>query len=98
LTETNPENPDPQTAVIVFVQKAVGDMEDDWHFLEPGYEPVVESNSQRELFIGKITEGQADGEEEFVAMYGTDMWVRVWLGEYDPDAPDEDPEEDEVES
>jgi hypothetical protein len=44
--------------------------------------------SSRELLINKIPVGE--DEEEFVALYGTDMWVRAWVAEYDPNAEPDD--------
>jgi hypothetical protein len=90
-------NDETEPAYVICVQSAVGDMETDWFWLEPGEEPVIASFSSRELNITKIPAGASDDEdEEFVALYGTDMWVRVWIAEYDPDAePDEDEETEE---
>lgn len=83
-------------AYVICVQNATGDMEVEWYWLEPGDEPLVESLSSRELSITKIpaSDGDVEAEEEFVAIYGTDMWVRAWVAEYDPNA---EPDEDEVE-
>jgi hypothetical protein len=90
VTEMNDET---APAYVICVQSAVGDMETDWFWLEPGDEPVIESLSSRELNITRIPASDPDGEEEFVALYGTDCWVRVWTAEYDPDAePEEEPE------
>jgi len=88
MTEMNDET---APAYVICVQSAVGDMEVEWYWLEPGDEPVIESVSSRELVISKIPAGEE--EEELVAIYGTDCWVRAWAAEYDPDAePEEEPE------
>jgi hypothetical protein len=65
-------------------------METDYYWLEPGDEPVVESLSSRELMITRIPVGE--DEEEFVAIYGADMWVHAWIAEYDPNAEPDDEE------
>jgi hypothetical protein len=84
----------PVPAWLVCVQNGTGDMETDYYWLEPGDEPVVESLSSRELMITRIpaSDGDTEAEEEFVAIYGADMWVHAWIAEYDPNAEPDDEE------
>jgi hypothetical protein len=67
------------TTYTVKVQRAMEDCEVDAYGLDEGYKPIVESTSDRELWINKTNNDNRS--QTLVAVYGTGMWLRAWIEE-----------------
>lgn len=73
-----PDDVEPGPDHVVKVQQNVEGEVVDEYTIEGGYQVFVVSGADRELFINK---GTTDTDTEFVAMYGQNLWLRVWVEE-----------------
>lgn len=78
MTTASDENVEPGRPRIVHVQQAVGDCAVDDYRIEGGYQVVITSNDDRELWVHKTEDAT---NHEFVAMYAQGLWLRAWVEE-----------------
>jgi hypothetical protein len=67
------------TTYTIKVQRATEEFEVDAYGLDDGFKPLIETTSDRELWISKTKDENRT--QTLVAVYGQGLWLRAWIEE-----------------